>query len=357
MQATDYLVWNVDPNAFTIGPLTLPFPIAIWGILVALIIIYFAYPKLPAKEKDKKEKEAEPSVRWILLLVTGAFIAGQLIFLVLPSPTFQYIERPVRWYGLLWAAGFAFGYLIMSKMYAHAGRTQEELDKVFIYVFIATVIGARLGHVIFYAPVYYLRHPGEILAIWHGGLASHGAAIGILLAMYFYVKKVKGMSFLWLADRVVTVVALAGAFIRIGNFMNSEIVGEPSDLPWAIVFPRANLIPAGVPRHPSMLYEALLCFAVFFLLLFIYKKYKNRPPEGSLFGIFLVTLFGVRFWLEAYKADQANFETTILTMGQWLSIPLILAGIWVLWKKVDWKNGRRQTGDGRRETAGGRRPA
>ncbi len=336
MPSSDYLVWNVDPTAFTIGPLTLPFPIAIWGILAALVIIYFVYPKLPVKEQTEKEKEAEPSGWWVLFLVIGAFIAGQFIFLALPSPTFQYIERPVRWYGILWAVSFLAGYLIMNKMYEQAGRTQEELDKLFMYVIIATVIGARLGHVIFYAPAYYLRHPSEILAVWHGGLASHGAAIGILLAMYSYVKKVKDMSFLWLADRVVVVVALAGAFIRIGNFINSEIVGKPADVPWAIVFPRANLLPAGVPRHPSMLYEALLCFAVFFLLLYIYKKYKNRPPKGSLFGIFLVSLFGVRFWLEMYKADLANFETEILSMGQWLSIPLILAGIWVLWKKVDW---------------------
>lgn len=345
MQSNEYLVWNVDPTAFTVGPVTLPFPIAIWGILAALVIIYFGYPKLPVKSKTEKEKEPEPAGWLILLLVIGAFIIGQLIFLVLPSPTFQYIERPVRWYGILWAVSFACGYLIMKRMYDHAGRTLEELDKLFMYVIIATVIGARLGHILFYAPAYYLRHPGEILAIWHGGLASHGAAIGILLAMYLYVKKVKNMSFLWLADRVVIVVALGGMFIRIGNFFNSEIVGKPAEVPWAIIFPRANILTNPVPRHPSMLYEAILCLAVFILLWVIYKKYKNRPPEGSLFGIFLVAVFGVRFWLEYYKSAQAAFETNILSMGQWLSIPLILAGIWVLWKKVNWNraNGKRQT--------------
>lgn len=336
MHSSDYLVWNFDRVAFTIGPWNLPFPIAIWGIIAALVIIWIGYSKLPAQKESGKEKEAEPAGWMVGLLIVGAFVVGQLIFLVLPSPTFQHIEWPVRWYGIMWALAFLFGLLIMQRMYKHAGRTQEELDRLFIYIFVATIIGARLGHIIFYAPAYYLRHPGEIIAIWHGGLASHGAAIGILLGMYLYIKKVKNMSFLWLADRVVIVVALGGAFIRVGNFFNSEIVGEPTDVPWAIVFPRAFPGPEAVPRHPSMLYEAILCLVVFVILWLIYKKYKNRPPEGSLFGIFLVSVFGVRFWLEHYKAHLANFETTIMTMGQWLSIPLILAGIWVLWKKVDW---------------------
>lgn len=335
MQATDYFVWNFDPNAFTIGPFELPFPISILGIFAAIVIIFLAYPKLPIKKKNVKQKEAEPSGWLVLGLVIVAFIVGQLIFQAFSSPTFQHIERPIRWYSLMWVCGFILGYLIMKKMYENAGRTPEELDKLFIYVFVATVVGARLGHVLFYAPGYYFSHPSQILAVWNGGLASHGAAIGILLAMYFYVKKVKDMSFLWLADRVVVVVALAGAFIRLGNFFNSEIVGRPTDVPWAIVFPRAAV--EAVPRHPSMLYEAILCLIVFVILMVIYRKYKNRPPVGSLFGIFLVMLFGVRFWLEYYKADQAHFETNLLNMGQWLSVPLILAGIWILWKKVDWR--------------------
>lgn len=339
MQATNYFVWNFDPNAFTIGPFNLPFPIAVFGLLVAVVIIIFGYSKLPVKEHSETDNQAEPSGWLVLLLVIGAFVIGQLIFLVLPSPTFQHVEKSVRWYGIMWATAFACGYFIMKKMYEHAGRTLEELDKLSIYVIVATVIGARLGHVLFYAPAAYLRHPLQILAIWNGGLASHGAAIGILLAMYLYVKKVKNMSFLWLADRIVVVVALGGAFIRLGNFFNSEIVGHPTDVPWAIVFPYAFPGANAVPRHPSMLYEAILCLVLFVILWVIYKKFKNHPPEGSLFGIFLVGLFGVRFWLEYFKADQARFETTILTMGQWLSIPLILAGIWVLWKKVNWSDG------------------
>ena len=150
------------------------------------------------------------------------------------------------------------------------------------------------------------------------------------------------MSFLWLADRVVVVVASGGAFIRIGNFFNSEIVGKPTDLPWGIIFPRTHALPAMVPRHPSMLYEALLCILTFILLWVIYKRYKTTPPEGSLFGIFLVFLFGGRFFLEYFKADQAAFATGLFSMGQWLSIPLIIAGIWVLVKKVQWANNDRK---------------
>src|SRR5699024_3572797 len=129
----------------TIGPLDLPFPIAIWGLVAAFIIIILGYSKLPVNKKEKKKKgeEAEPSGWWVLLLVIGAFIVGQIIFLILPSPTFQHIEKPIRWYSLMWVGGFVFGYWIMKRMYAHAGRTQEELDKLFIYVFVATVVGAR----------------------------------------------------------------------------------------------------------------------------------------------------------------------------------------------------------------------
>ncbi len=334
MQATDHFVWNADPNVFTID-FTLPYPIAIFGIVAALVIIYFGYPKLSPKSKTGK-KEPEPEAWKVWALCIAAFIIGQLIFLIFPSPDFQSITRPIRWYGIMFASAFAFGYFMMYKIYKDAELSVEDLDKLLMYVLIATVIGARLGQVLFYNPEYYLRNPEKIIAIWEGGLASHGAAVGILLAMYFYVKDFAKMSFLWLADRVVIVVASGGAFIRIGNFFNSEIVGKPADVPWAIIFPQANLIPAGVPRHPSMLYEALLCIAIFILLFIIYKQYKNRPPEGSLFGIFLVTLFGGRFLLEYFKSDLVTFATGLFSMGQWLSIPLIIAGIWVLINKVDW---------------------
>ncbi|MDX1671603.1 MAG: prolipoprotein diacylglyceryl transferase [Balneolaceae bacterium] len=239
----------------------------------------------------------------------------------------------LRWYSLLFMLAFLIGFFIERKMFKDAGRKEEDVERLLLYVLIATVVGARLGHVIFYDLGYYLRHPAEILAVWHGGLASHGAAVGILYAMYLFVKQYRNMTYLWLADRVVTVVALAGAFIRTGNFFNSEIIGRATDLPWAVVFAKVDMI----PRHPTMLYEALLSLGVFILLWVVYRRYNNHPPEGSLFGLFLSLLFGGRLLLEFSKVPQAGFAADwILNMGQLLSIPLIAIGLWLIFSKVDW---------------------
>lgn len=226
-------------------------------------------------------------------------------------------------------------------MWLDSGRKVEEMESILTWILVGTVIGARLGHVIFYDPSYYLRNLDQVLAVWNGGLASHGAAVGIIIAMYYLAKKHTGMTFWWLADRVVIPVAVGGAFIRVGNFFNSEIVGKESDAPWAIIF--ANLPgPAGmIPRHPTMLYEALLCLLVFAVLWFIYKKYKAAPPEGALFGIFLVMLFTGRFLLEYTKIPQADFAAGWpVNMGQILSIPLILFGFYMIFMKVDWRSNR-----------------
>lgn len=335
MQSSDYFVWDTDPTAIDLGAIPLPFPLAIWGLVAAVAIFFWGYSKLAPDNTGSKGEPAEPDIWKVVALGIGALIGGQLLFLILPSPTIEQIGPiQMRWYGILFASSFIVGYLLMHNMYTAAGRTQEELDLLLTYVLIATIIGARLGHVIFYDLGYYLRNPAEIIAIWHGGLASHGAAIGILLAMYLYVKRVKGMNFLWLADRVVIVVAIGGAFIRIGNFFNSEIIGEPTDLPWAVIFSRVDMI----PRHPTMLYEALTYIGIFFILWIMYKRYKAQPPEGSIFGVFLILLFGGRFLLEFTKVNQAAFATGwAINMGQWLSIPLIAAGVWLLWKKVNWR--------------------
>ncbi len=210
----------------------------------------------------------------------------------------------------------------------------EELDRLLIYVLVGTVIGARLGHVFFYEAEFYLRNVHLIPQVWTGGLASHGAAIGIIVAMWYYAKKTHGVTFLWVADRVVPGVAIGGMFIRIGNFFNSEIIGVPTDVPWAVVFTQVDML----PRHPSMLYEAILCLFVLIALWTIYKKYDQKPPQGSLFATFLILLFGGRFFLEFAKVTLADFlEGATLDMGQLLSIPLVLIGIWILWKHVNWK--------------------
>lgn len=236
----------------------------------------------------------------------------------------------LRWYGLLFAAAFLVGYIIERWLFLNAGRKEQEVESLLTYVLIGTIVGARLGHVIFYDPwFYFVERPDQILAVWNGGLASHGGAIGILIAMYLYTKIREDMSFYWLADRVVIPVALAGAFIRTGNFFNSEIYGKVTDVPWAVIFAKIDML----PRHPTMLYEATLSLLVFGLLLAIYKAYNNRPPEGILFGTFLLTLFSGRFLLEYTKVPQADFAASwVFNMGQWLSLPLIIWGIWLLWK-------------------------
>jgi prolipoprotein diacylglyceryl transferase len=192
---------------------------------------------------------------------------------------------------------------------------------------LGTVIGARLGHCLFYNPDYYLSHPLEILMVWKGGLASHGAAIGILTAIYLFVKKRPKFTYLWVMDRIVITVALAAFFIRMGNLFNSEIVGKPTDLPWGFVFTSID----NIPRHPAQLYEAIAYLIIFFILFFQYKKQKENIRDGFLFGEFLIGIFGFRFFVEFIKENQSLFENSMsLNMGQILSIPLVILGIYLL---------------------------
>ncbi len=233
----------------------------------------------------------------------------------------------VRWYGLLFASGFLFGYLIFTRIFKKEGLSMELLDKLTIYMAVGTVIGARLGHCLFYEPGYYLSNPLEILKIWQGGLASHGAAIGILAALWLFVRK-QNKSFVWILDRIVITVALAGAMIRLGNLMNSEIYGIKTNLPWGFVFIRQGEM---VPKHPTQIYEALSYFIIFLILYRIYWKNNGRVKKGLLFSIFLTLTFGMRFLIEFIKEDQVGFEQDMmLNMGQWLSIPFFVAGLVLL---------------------------
>ncbi len=346
----------------------------------------------------------------------------------------------VRWYGLLFATGFIISQQIMYKIYKSEGKPEKDVDSLTLWMIIATIVGARLGHVIFYEPMRYLRDPVSILKTWEGGLASHGAAIGILVAIYMYVnyyvdinpfkwrfvwKKHKrpGQSYLWVVDRIVIVVALTGALIRMGNMINSEIIGIPTRSGYGVVFardvvdrleyivqidkvdvekdktraidkngyvpvkiivefsdgiktkdiatqivkvniknilntneyitmhiyePAANQLDykieqnakghivaviktRGIARHPAQLYESISSFLLFLFLLYLWNRRKQQIPEGLIFGIFLVVLFTLRFLYEFIKENQVDFENTMaLNMGQILSIPMVLAGIWIL---------------------------
>ncbi|MBE6346606.1 MAG: prolipoprotein diacylglyceryl transferase [Lentimicrobiaceae bacterium] len=243
--------------------------------------------------------------------------------------------RPIAWYGLLWAMVFIVGYYIMKKVYKKEGLDDDKLDKLLMYMLIFTIVGARLGHCLFYEPEYYLSNPIKFLYVWEGGLASHGGAIGILIGLYIYSKKID-KPFLWIMDRIVIPVAIGGAFIRTGNLMNSEIYGESTTLPWGFKFVRD--FPVGMPLdeipacHPTQIYEALFCIAVFIYLLYAYFKQDiadKRP--GFMFSIFLIVVFGSRILIEFIKNPQVDFEQNMtLDMGQWLSIPFLIAGIWLL---------------------------
>jgi phosphatidylglycerol---prolipoprotein diacylglyceryl transferase len=244
----------------------------------------------------------------------------------------------VRWYGLLFASAFFFGYLVFLRIFKKEGISVELLDKLTMYTAIGTIIGARLGHTLFYEPSYYLSNPIEILMIWRGGLASHGAAIGILVALHYYSKSVR-RPYLWILDRIVIVVALGGFFIRMGNLMNSEIYGVQTELPWGFVFVRAG---ETVAKHPTQIYEALSYLGIFILLHLLYWRYDGKPVRGLLFSIFLILLFSVRFLIEFIKEDQVAFEAGMaLNMGQWLSIPFILAGLVLLFFAVRNKSVRK----------------
>lgn len=259
----------------------------------------------------------------------------------------------IRWYGMMFAIGFILGVYIISKIFKHEGVKQSWVDSLFVYVILCTVIGARLGHVFFYAWDYYSQNPGEILKVWHGGLASHGGAIGILLGMFLYSWKVTKRNVLWTLDRLVIPVAMVGGLIRMGNLFNHEIYGDPTNLPWGFRFIEnldawmqgAQPI-FSVPSHPTQIYEALCYFALFGLLMFLYWKRNASERQGLITGVFFVILFTARFLIEYIKNPQEDFEVgMILNMGQILSIPFIIAGI-ILWIRamknprvpIDYKN-------------------
>ena len=339
---------------------------------------------------------------------------------------FTIFSRPIKWYGLLFALGFLLGQQLLLWMLKkelpqeekYQKRAEKDIETLTIYLVLATIIGARLGHVLFYEPDKYLQNPMDIIKIWEGGLASHGAAIALLFSLWLFTRKKSHWTWLQITDRIVIVVALVGTLIRLGNFMNSEIYGLPTNSNYGVVFARnasealistsspiaeadyekngkiigeivpitlkltfkngadedrkqsyiENSIPAllggrysyisehvyietrkpvkyelngrqasvavlGIPRHPTQLYESFTTFLIFILLFLIWYKYRENLPQGRLLGLFLMILFGMRFVHEFFKENQVAFEDNIpLNMGQLLSIPMVIAGILILIK-------------------------
>ena len=276
----------------------------------------------------------------------------------------------VRWYGLFWALGFLIGYFIMKKIYRREHMSDDSLDKLLVYMLLFTVVGARLGHCLFYEPDVYLKDPLSILKVWEGGLASHGGAIGILFGLWIYMRRYNkspknkderpSISYIWLFDRIVIPVCLVGALIRCGNVMNHEIYGTPTSLPWGFVFLRGAEQFCGtvdnytacnawdapcppsewLPCHPTGLYEAFFCLVAMGILLWMYYKRDlgNKQP-GLMFGTFLVIIFGSRILIEFLKNVQVAFEKDMtFDMGQWLSIPFVICGIvLIVWSFINRK--------------------
>ncbi len=256
----------------------------------------------------------------------------------MPAEAFHWNPDPIlfelgpiklRWYGLMFVSGFLIGHRILQGMYRREGKDPLAVDNLLGWMMIATVVGARLGHCLFYEPERYLGDPLAILRVWEGGLASHGGTLAILIAMIFYSRRHPDQPYLWLLDRMSVPVALTSCFIRLGNVFNSEIIGVPTDVPWAVVFERGA--PPVVPRHPAQLYEALSYLGIFFLLRAMYRRAGPSSPPGRLVGLFMILIFGSRFLIEFIKERQAAFSIDMtLSMGQWLSVPAVLVGVWML---------------------------
>ena len=242
------------------------------------------------------------------------------------DPTFFRIGSfDVRYYGLMWALAFIFGILFFTNFAKREGLPDSIPDSAFWYGAIATIMGSRLGHCLFYEPEFYLTHPLQILNLRAGGMASHGAAIGLLIGLWLFSRKNR-LPYLWSLDRIVVPVTIGGAAVRLGNLFNSEIYGVATDAPWGFIFVRAG---ETVAKHPTQLYEALCYVVVFLISLWLYYRADaGRKHPGLMFGVGLVGIFLSRFFIEYIKNPQVDFESGMsLLMGQWLSIPFIVAGI------------------------------
>ncbi len=269
------------------------------------------------------------------------FIHSAIIWNPSISP-FSIFGFEVRYYSLCWLVAFLSSYYIVKYTYRKSGVGEDKFDPLFMYCFLGILIGARLGHCLFYEPAYYLSHPIEMILpirntadgwVFRGyeGLASHGGTIGVITALLLYVKKT-GLKAVWTLDHIAFVAPLFGAFIRIGNFMNSEIIGNVTDAPWGVIFVSAG---ETLPRHPAQLYESIAYFIIFLVGVILYKKYNNLMGKGFFLGYCLFTIFTFRFFIEFIKEEQVAFEESMtLIMGQWLSIPFIITGLYFIIKGI-----------------------
>lgn len=246
----------------------------------------------------------------------------------------------LQYYGILFVGGILLALQVLKGLFTDLGLPQKNLQLLFIYGVVGIFAGARLGHCLFYQPDYFLSHPLEIFLpivktagggyeyIGYRGLASHGGAVGLILALLLYCRRTKS-NVLQILDLIAVITPLSACFIRLGNLVNSEIIGSPTRLPWAFVFERVD----SIPRHPAQLYEAVAYLCIFGLNLYLWKKTSYRNYRGFFFGLTLILIFGFRFFVEFWKEKQVDFESHMMwDMGQWLSIPfIVIGGVFILW--------------------------
>ena len=251
----------------------------------------------------------------------------------------------IRWYSTCWLVGLLLSYLTVKYLYKQQGVKDEKFEPLFLYCFIGILVGARLGHCLFYEPEYFLSSGTHIIEMllpirqgldgsWHftgyEGLASHGGTIGIILALLLYCRNMK-MPVIQVLDTISISVPITACFIRLGNLMNSEIIGRPTDVPWAFIFERVDML----PRHPGQLYEAIAYFCFFFILWYYWRKSPERVGTGFFFGLDIFLIFTFRFFIEYTKEVQEAFEEGMLfDMGQLLSVPFIILGAYFTWKGI-----------------------
>ncbi|MCM1108275.1 MAG: prolipoprotein diacylglyceryl transferase [Clostridium sp.] len=254
-----------------------------------------------------------------------------------PLEAFHVGSFGIRWYSLCWCLSLLAGYLIVQKLYRRQHIKDELFDPLFLYCFVGILAGARLGHCLFYEPAYYLSHPLEMVlpmrhtaAGWvytgYEGLASHGGTLGLMIALWLYVRKT-GINLMRVLDNIAIATPICAFFIRMGNLMNSEIIGRPTDVPWAFIFSRVD----DLPRHPGQLYEGLVYLILFFIGLAIYRRHSSKVGTGFYFGFCLTAIFTARFFIEYTKEVQEAFESTLwLNMGQLLSLPFVALGLYCM---------------------------
>ena len=255
-----------------------------------------------------------------------------------PDPElFNFFGISIRYYGLLWIIGLAFAYLIVQHQYHDRKIDEKKFESLCFYCFFGILIGARLGHCIFYDWAYYQDHFVEMIlpikqtaAGWkmtgYTGLASHGGTLGLIIALWMYCRKTK-MHYMDVLDMIAVATPITACCIRLANLMNSEIIGKPSDVPWAFIFERVDM----QPRHPGQLYEAIAYLILFFIMIYLYKNYSKKLHRGFFFGLCLTYIFVFRFFIEFLKENQEDFENNMMfNMGQWLSIPFVIVGIYFM---------------------------